>query len=105
MPFEIPKCKVTVIKRMANPDLAAEYLDDEIEFSLCTRFEDGQEIIIEHPFVMPDNFCAWAWADIRKDILAVATGSSQLGLKQRGVMISGCTDWFRPVIFKIEKVE
>jgi len=44
MPYETSKCKVTVLKRTSYPDLAAEYLDDEIEFSPCTRFEDGQEL-------------------------------------------------------------
>jgi uncharacterized repeat protein (TIGR04076 family) len=90
---------------MVFADLAAEYLADDVELGPCARFEDGQEFIIEHPFTMPEDFCAWAWADIRKDIVAVATGSDRPWLKQRGVNLSGCTDWFRPVIFKIERME
>lgn len=27
------------------------------------------------------------------------------GIKQRGTVITGCTDWFRPVIFKVERIE
>jgi len=105
MPFEVFDCKVTVLKRMVNQDLAEEYLDDEINFGACERFEEGQEFVIEQPYVMPENFCPWAWADIRKDILAIATGSDLPWIKQRGAVLSGCTDWFRPVIFKIERIE
>jgi uncharacterized repeat protein (TIGR04076 family) len=105
MPFELPKCKVTVLKRMANQDLADEYLDEEIEFGACERFKDGQEFVIEHPFVMPEDFCPWAWADIRKDILTVATGGDLPWMKRRGTVLAGCTDWLRPVIFKVERMD
>ena len=27
------------------------------------------------------------------------------GMKQRGTLITGCTDWLRPVIFKVEKMD
>jgi uncharacterized repeat protein (TIGR04076 family) len=27
------------------------------------------------------------------------------GMKQRGTLIVGCTDWFRPVIFKVERID
>ena len=54
---------------------------------------------------MPEGFCAWAWADIRKDILTVVIGGNMPGLRQPGTIITGCTDWFRPVIFKVERVE
>ncbi len=26
-------------------------------------------------------------------------------MKQRGTVITGCTDWFRTVIFKVERME
>jgi len=28
-----------------------------------------------------------------------------IGMKQNGTVITGCTDWFRPVIFKVERIE
>jgi uncharacterized repeat protein (TIGR04076 family) len=99
------KCKVTVLKRMVIQDLVDEYHKQSDEFEACKQFEDGQEIIIEHPFLMPENFCPWAWADIRKDILTIAVGSDLFWMKQRGTIITGCTDWFRPVIFKIERMD
>jgi hypothetical protein len=27
------------------------------------------------------------------------------GVKQRGTTITGCTDWFRPVYFKVEGLQ
>jgi uncharacterized repeat protein (TIGR04076 family) len=106
MSSEMPMCKITVLKRTIHPDLIAEYLDDSFEHpGLCDRFEEGQEFVID-PSIVPEEFCAccaWAWADIRKDILAVASGSDMVGMRQRGTVITGCRDWFRPVIFKVER--
>ena len=31
--------------------------------------------------------------------------SEMPGLKQRGTILSGCTDWLRPVIFKVERLD
>jgi len=87
--------------------LIDEYLDDSLKgIGLCECFEEGQEFEID-PSVVPQDFfvrCAWAWADIRKDILAIAAGGDMVGMRQRGTLITGCTDWFRPVIFKVERV-
>ena len=104
MPINVPKCKITVLKRMLNKDLADEYLDVD-DFHACEHFSEGQEVIVEHPFRMPEGFCQWAWADIRGDIMAIAVGGDFPWIRQRGVQITGCTDWFRPVIFKIERLE
>ncbi|MCK5695641.1 MAG: TIGR04076 family protein [Desulfobacula sp.] len=54
--------------------------------------------------MIPENFCPWAWADIRKDIMAIANGAQFSWSKEKGMTISGCTDWFKPVLFKIEKL-
>jgi len=106
MSSEIPKCKITVLKRTINQDLIDEYLDDPYkDFGLCECFSDGQEFIIESPSVVPEDFCAWAWADIRRDILTVVVGGDMPGMRLRGTVITGCTDWFRPVIFKVERMD
>ena len=104
MPIELPRIKISVLKRMVNEDLIREYIDEENQnIEPCNCFEDGQEIIID-PLKMPDNFCVWAWADIRKDILTLAYGGDMPGMKQPGIAITGCSDWFRPVIFKLERI-
>jgi len=108
MSFDMPRCKITVLKRTINQDLIDEYLDDtHKDIGPCERFRDGQEFVID-PWVMPEDFCAccaWAWSDIRRDILTVAYGGDMPGMRQRGTVITGCTDWLRPVIFKVERME
>jgi len=105
MSFDMPKCKITVLKRTIHEDLAEQYLETSGRWAACEQFRDGQEIIVEHPFEAPQGFCLWAWADIRAQIMAIMGGANYPWIKQRGVTIAGCTDWFRPVIFKIERIE
>ncbi len=109
MTSEIHKCKIKVIQRTLNKDLIDEYLEDAYkEISFCERFQDDQEFILEGETALsqpPEGFCAWAWADIRKDIITIAVGGNTPGMKQRGTAICGCTDWFRPVLFKIERID
>ncbi len=105
MPAVMSKCKITVVKRALYPDLAAQYYDGE-KLAACEQFKDGQEFVAEQPFQMPEGFgCAWAWADIRNDVLLIASGGNLSWIKPRGTAIAGCTDWLRPVIFKIERID
>ena len=102
----LPRCKITVLKRTLNQDLVEEYLDDAYkDTGLCECFEDGQEFVIEPDEGVPEVFCVWAWADMRCDIMTVAYGGDMPGMKQRGTFITGCTDWLRPVIFKVERMD
>ena len=110
MPSEISKCKITVVKRTINQDLIGEYIDEKYldHIKLCEVFKDDQEFVLEEETAFqqpPADFCAWVWADIRKDILTVAVGGDMPGMKHRGTVITGCTDWFRPVIFKVERIK
>jgi len=97
------KCKITVLKRTINQDIVDEYLNEEVR--PCEIFQDGQEFVVESPFAPPQGFCAWAWADMRKDIFTVVLGGDFPWAKQPGVTITCCTDGSRPVIFKIERVD
>ena len=98
------KCRVTVLKRTVNKDLAEEYMVEEYQdIKPCEIFEDGQEFVLDLMEEVPEDFCTWAWADIRKDMLAIATGADMPGLKEPGTAICACSDWFRPVYFKIER--
>jgi uncharacterized repeat protein (TIGR04076 family) len=98
------KCKITVIKRTIHKDIIDEYMQEDMRsYNRCSRFKEGDFFYVTSEFDMPDNFCHWAWADIRKDILAVINGASFKWFDQPNMTISGCTDWFRPVLFRIEK--
>ena len=100
-----PKCKITVIKRSVNQDIIDTYMKDEMKTrTLCSRFKEGDTFLVTSEFDMPENFCAWAWADIRQDILAIVNDAQFPWMAQKGAIIGGCTDWFRPVLFKIEKL-
>lgn len=98
-------CKITVIKRMAYQDLAEEYMRDASKFGVCNLFREGQEFIVRDPFRLPKGFCEWAWGDIRHHILMVSGGADMAWMKPRNTLIAGCTDWFRPVLFKIERID
>jgi uncharacterized repeat protein (TIGR04076 family) len=100
-----PKCEITVIKRCLNQDIIDAYMTEEMKnHSLCSKFEEGNQFLVYSEFDMPENFCHWAWADIRNDIMAIVNGAQFTWFKEKGMTISGCTDWFKPVLFKIEKV-
>ena len=99
------KCKITVIKRTVNQDLIDAYMKDSLKSCHpCSTFQEGDEFFVASEFNMPENFCHWAWADLRREILAIINGASYTWYRTPGMVIAGCTDWFRPVYFKIEKL-
>ena len=101
-----PKCTITVLKRTLNQDLIEAYLQNPSEHpGMCGAFQEGQVFNVDQIWQAPEGFCSWAWADIRKEILLAAGGGVYPGIEKPGVVIAGCSDWFRPVIFKVEKVE
>jgi uncharacterized repeat protein (TIGR04076 family) len=90
-----PGVKVTVLRR----DFEKEFVEKlkTGPKGACTRFTDGQEFTITSQWSMPEKFCEWAWADIRTYIPMV--------LGQGNPIAVCCTDGFRPVFFKIERIE
>jgi uncharacterized repeat protein (TIGR04076 family) len=101
------KCKITVLKRTINQDIIDEYVKAEVAERLvpCEHLDDGQEFMVEFPFAPPEGFCPWAWADIRKEVMAVMRGGTFDVNKDPNIAITCCTDGYRPVIFKVERVE
>ena len=103
--------RITVIKRMADVDLVEEYMGDEVKGGRlaeprCDHFEDGQQFILDDLAKVPEGFCAWAWSDMHKEILALWTGGDmQPWVKYPGTAIACCTDAFRPVVFKLKRIE
>jgi uncharacterized repeat protein (TIGR04076 family) len=103
---ELPKIKITIIKKTLNKDLIDQFIVDEYkEMSVCEKFEDGQEFLIDPDLAsVPEGFCDWAWADIRNEINLIASGGNIQGMNKKGIALSSCTDHFRPVYFKIERI-
>jgi uncharacterized repeat protein (TIGR04076 family) len=100
------RCKITVIKKTINPELAKQYCVDKV--STCPCFQEGQEIICG--LNKPDNFCDWAWRDIHPMVAVLLTGGNfsrgmfEGWMKDEKTMIGCCTDGIRPVNFRIEKI-
>lgn len=102
------KGKITVLKRMANHDLAEVYRKDEYNQKYllpCDAFEDHQEFTLENMTTIPNGFCTWAWVDIHREIVRVLTGGNNGAMKHEGTSLTCCHDGFRPVVFKIERME
>lgn len=99
--------KITVVKTEFYPDLVEDVNTEvEGEFCPCPIFEVGQQFIIDSVDVIPKNFCAWAWADIERDIAMILFGAQpQPILKNPHSMYSCCDEGLRPVVFKIERIE
>ena len=73
--------------------------------SVCPYFKIGQEFVTDKT-KMPEGFpCSWAWADIQRDVVHLALNGDFPWIKQKGTMVSCCTDGLRPVIFKLERLE
>lgn len=98
------KCKITVIKRGCNKEMANSFTKNPEHVTACTRVNDNQQFLVSNPYEMPEGICAYAWADIRPQILAIASGGTFKALKDENSALATCTDLFRPVIFKIERV-
>ena len=95
-----PGVKITVLRRDFHADLVKEFC--EAEMAPCNRFEEGQTFISEGVH-MPEGFCSWAWCDIQKYVMTLARGGD-FGSIKPGAFITCCTDGFRPVTFKLERL-
>ncbi|HBF37284.1 MAG TPA: hypothetical protein DDW50_08175 [Firmicutes bacterium] len=66
-------CKITVIKKTFNQEIAKEYCCSAV--SACPCFEEGQQFLISG-IEKPAGFCDWAWNDILKFITVLMAGGN-----------------------------
>ena len=101
----MPKARITVLRRMTNPDIVEEYMGDECKQNIlpCRVFKDGQEFIVED-LRMPEDFCTSAWVSIYSNIRLLSFGGDLPWFKEKGVAITCCIDGLRPVILKLERI-
>jgi uncharacterized repeat protein (TIGR04076 family) len=89
------KCKITVLKRHFDEELAKEY------------GAKGQTFYAD--WSRPEGFCDEAWKAIYQYVFALAHGSGIFyyndWIERPGVAICSCNDGLRPVIFKIERTD
>jgi uncharacterized repeat protein (TIGR04076 family) len=90
------KIKITVLKRTLNEEWNKAYRGGKVK--LCEKNADGQEFTTDSPYRKPEGFCDWAWGDIRSYVHMVDLGKFEAS-------VNCCTDGFRPVFFKIERVK
>ena len=101
----MPKCKITVLKRTYDSDLADSYVQERYR-NPCRAFTDGQEFIVEADHRPDEDFCDFAWNDIHKSVLTLMRGGNFCPwMQQPDTMIVCCTDGVRPVVFKLERID
>jgi len=98
MPTQV---KITVMKRLFHEDMVADCATEQWE--PCQHLQDGQVFVVDQSVAKPEGFCSWAWADIQKYVMALCRGANFNGTKP-GTFVTCCTDGFRPVVFKLERM-
>ena len=99
------KCKITVVKKDIYKDIIDAYVKEPEKMEICNQVEEGREFMVSNPYEPPEGLCTSAWADIRPCIITMATGGVWNIMKNPHSTLAICSDPFRPVIFKIERVE
>ena len=95
--------KITVLKKIRTDEVFEKYAS-EIAESVCPSVKEGVEYVSKNMNI-PEGFCGWAWADIQRDVAHLSLGGDFPWIKEKGEMVSCCTDGLRPVIFKLERVD
>ena len=95
------RVRISILTRSIHPEFLREFTTGV--WSVCSRFEECDQFVSEGAN-MPEGFCSWAWCDIQKYVLTLARGGDFVGVKP-GAFVTCCTDGFRPVFFKLERLE
>jgi len=97
--------RITVLKKHFHGDFVAAYAANPDLWTECKHFAIGQQFEVsgDAPWVMPEGFCGWAWADMQKLVYGMARGGQEMFVTVD--RIDCCTDGYRPVIFLLEKVK
>lgn len=105
-PQKAVKIKITVVKRL-NRDLILGGADPGCSCKgepVCPLFEEGQEFLADYT-AAPEGFCAGAWADLFGYICGLQAGANYAWVNEPGKALVCCNDGFRPVIFRLERVD
>mgnify|MGYP006312952741 CR=1 FL=1 len=98
--------RITVVRRLSREDVLAG-VDAGCSSTgpvVCPLFEEGQSFLAEYTR-MPEGFCAGAWSDLFRFVLGLQSGAHFPWMREPGIVLACCNDGFRPVIFRLERVE
>jgi uncharacterized repeat protein (TIGR04076 family) len=100
------RVKITVVKRL-NRDII--HADSQPGCSskgppVCPLFREGQEFVTDMKSA-PAGFCPGAYADLFRYITGLEAGADYPWMNEKGVVLAACNDGFRPVIFRLERIE
>ena len=107
------ECKITVLETKVFPELQEKYLADP-KSGACPCFKPGDEFILKRTpqrdyfyLLMNGEFCGEAWDAISRYVYTALQGGSIMHkwTNDERMMIAGCNDGTRPVIFKIERID
>ena len=105
---KISKIKITVLKKFKPGEVFKKTPADSNIKDDCSLFTVGQEFIIDDNSVVgkiPEGFCTWAWNDLFGVLTHLRLGGDFPWMNEEGVTVACCTDGFRPVIFKLERIK
>lgn len=100
------KVKITVVKRLNFEEIhAGSEVGCSADMSpVCDQFEEGQEFVTDLSTV-PEGFCAGAFVDIFRFVSGLRSGANYPWMNEEGKVLACCTDGFRPVVFRLERIE
>ena len=96
--------KITVLNKLKTDEIIDEYAVETNKL-ICSRIGPIGKEYITAGIDIPKDFCSWAWADIHRDVMHLVFGGDFPWMKQKGTVITCCTDGLKPVIFKIERID
>ncbi len=90
------RVRITVLKRSIQKEFE-KYSWGPIP--ICDRVREGQQFTITSDTARaPEGMCDSAWDHIRKTVYAIRDEGPER-------TVACCTDGFRPVFFKVERIE
>jgi uncharacterized repeat protein (TIGR04076 family) len=99
------KVKITILKVFDPSEVFESSPVTHVEpYGPCRVVKEGDEFIVDESSRMPEGFCPQAYQNLWEQIRTLQFGGDFPYYKEKGMVISCCTDGLRPVIFKLERV-
>ncbi|MBI4295124.1 MAG: TIGR04076 family protein [Chloroflexi bacterium] len=102
------KVKVTVVRVMSPQDVYGDKvpaIQGKAVTVPCQMFKEGDEYIVDENANCPPGFCHWAYTDIHRDLAHLTLDGDFPWVGEKGVTLACCTDGFRPVCFRLERIK